>query len=138
MKKILLFCSIILTTFLSFSQDKKPKYFKFKEGEFYTTYETKSGAIDTIYINRHGNIQTESKINNGTIEELIKLKVIWVKNSTYILREYKHINNSKQFIKGDIICKIIETGDGYYIVKAKRKGSKPSKIRLDVYPPQNK
>ena len=125
-----------MTSLFSFSQDKKPKYYKFKDGEFYTTHETKNGNIDTVFVNRKNGIQTESVLKNGEKKVVMKLKVIWVKNSTYILRSYRHINNSKKIIKDDVICKIIETGDGYYLVKAKLKGGKPFIIRLDVYPPK--
>jgi len=134
----LLFLSLLFTSLFSFYQDKKTVYYKFKEGEFYTTHETKNGNIDTVYVSRKNGIQTESILKNGEKKVVMKLKIIWVKNSTYILRSYRHINNTKKFIKDDVICKIIETGDGYYIIKAKLKGEKSLNIRLDNYPPTNK
>ena len=127
---------ILFTLFIGagcFSQDKNPLYYKLKEGVFYTTHINKKGEQDTLIVRRTKNVQTESSLKNGKEKILLKLKVVWIKDSKYILRRITHVNNSKSFITGDIMCKIIETGNGYYIVKAWEKKGKKMLITLYTY-----
>jgi len=123
--KILFLLSTLFIFLVSFSQDKKPLYHKFKKGTFYSTHLNEKGEQDTLIIRRDGNVQTESSLQNGEEKVLMTLKVIWVSDSKYILRSIKHINNSKSFIIDDVMCKIVETGDNYYVVKGwAKKGKK--------------
>ena len=119
---------------MSFSQDKKPKYYKFINGVYYTTRINNNGESDTLIIRRNNGIQTESTLQNGKEEVVMKLKVIWINDSKYILRTTTLLTNSKKPRPSDVICKIIETGDNYYAVKAWQQSTKNKMIlRLTTY-----
>jgi hypothetical protein len=132
MKRILTVVLLLLSAW-SFSQDKKPKYYKFINGNYYTTHQNNEGEIDTVVVRRHDNIQIETRLKNGEESEALKLKVIWVNEAKYILRVKTIISNSKKIRPSDVVCKIIETGEDYYIVKAWLKKGKKMTIRLNVY-----
>lgn len=132
MKKIITL-TFLLVSLMSFSQDKKPKYYKFKDGVFYSTHINKEGETDTLIIRRKGDVQTESTLIDGKEEVVENLKVIWVNDSKYILRVTTLISDSKKIRPSDVVCKIIETGDGYYVVKAWIKGSDKITLRLNIY-----
>lgn len=130
MAKKILFLLLATLTSSVFAQDKKPQYDKFKTGTYYTI---KKRSTDTIFYVRDENSQTEYITKDGKVFKSFKLKLIWVNKSTYILRNEKHTNNSSKFIERDVKCKIIQTGNDYYIVKAKIKGGKWMLIKFHVY-----
>jgi hypothetical protein len=133
MKKLIFSLFIICLTIPVFGQNKKNKAYLYKEGTFYSVFTNDIGDQDTLIVKRENNIQTESIIENKVPREVVKVKVIWLNDSKYILRNVNHVNQSKKFIKDDILCKVIETGDDYYIVKAKLYKEKPLKIKLYRY-----
>lgn len=130
--KIIVFIGLFIS-FVSFSQDEKPNFKKFKDGVFYSAYLGPNGESDTIIIRRKDAIQRELILIDGEENLALKLKVIWVKDSKYILRVITNMSNSKKIEPFDIICKIIETGDDYYMVKAWTKGQKKLILRLNTY-----
>jgi hypothetical protein len=132
MKK-LVFLFITLFVFNSvFSQDKKTQCEKYHSGTFFTS-DKRANVKDTVIYKREKNYQTEYIIKNGKVFKELKVKIIWINDCTYILRNYKHPNNKSNFIVGDIKSKIIETGEDYFIVKAKAKGGKWMLIKFHVY-----
>jgi hypothetical protein len=133
MMKKLAFLFVTLFVFNSvYSQDKKPQCENFHTGTF-ITIEKKYRTKDTVIYVREKNYQTEYIIKNGKVFKSLKVKIIWINDCTYILRNYKHTNNKTNFIVGDIKCKIIETGKDYFVVKAKAKGNKWVLIKFHIY-----
>lgn len=131
MKNFILILLSLAIGIISYAQDKKPKCYKFKTGSFLTVdSKGESEKLDSVYYIRDNNFQTEYLIKNGKLEQEFKLKIIWINDCKYILRKTTQINNSKKLIKGDVLCKIIETGEDYYIVKAKMKGGKWLEIKM--------
>lgn len=130
MKKLILFPLFLFISIFSFTQDKKPQCKNFHTGTFFTV---DNNGKDTIIYVREKNYQTEHVIKNGKVFKQLKIKIIWLNDCTYILRNAKHPNNSTKFIVRDIKCKIIQTGDDYFIVKAKVKGGKWIPIKFHVY-----
>ena len=88
--------TFLFVSLMSFSQDKKPKYYKFKDGVFYSTRINEEGESDTLILRRKGGIQTESTLINGEEKVVMDLKVIWINESKYILRVKTLISNSKK------------------------------------------
>ena len=76
--KHILIISFLLVSLLSYSQDKKPNYNKYKNGNFYTTHINEKGKKDTLIIRREGTVQTESTFIDGEEDIVLKLKVIWI------------------------------------------------------------
>ncbi len=130
MKKLIFLSLFLFISTISFTQDKKPQCKNFYTGIFFTK---DNHDKDTIVYVREKNYQTEHIIKNGKVFKQLKVKIIWVNDCTYILRNVKHPNNSSKFIVGDIKCKIIQTGDDFFIVKAKQKGGKWMSIKFHVY-----
>jgi len=132
MKNLVLIFITIFAFNSVFSQDQKTQCENYHTGTFITA--DKNGRIkDTIIYVREQNYQTEYIIKNGKVFKELKVKLIWVNDCSYILRNFKHPNNKSKFIVGDIKCKIIETGKDYFIVKAKGKGGKAVSIKFHVY-----
>ena len=130
MKKLILLSLFLFIYTFSFAQDKKTQCQKFHTGTFFTV---DNNGKDTIIYVREKNNQTEHIIKNGKVFKSLKLKVIWLNDCTYILRNNKHPNNSSKFIVGDIKCKIIQTEDDFFIIKAKSKKGKWIIIKFHIY-----
>lgn len=121
---------ILLFPFITFGQDKECECWRIYTGTFYSVLE--SG--DTILYERTKERQTEylqTKPRNK-----FKLNIIWLNECKYILRYSKDNPSLKQkFMKGDIISKIIETGEDYFVVESKAKGEKKLSLTIYSYPP---
>lgn len=115
MKFQLLLIFLIATSF-TFSQNEKTCS-DYKLGSYKLIIEGQKDT-DTTYLKRLESVQVEYKIKKGKKVPVMTLKVIWIKDCTYILRSPKNNSNKQKAMKGDVVCKIIEVGDGYYLVKA--------------------
>ena len=90
---------------------------------------------DTIIVERDNQYQFEYLATDKS--QKLRLWVIWKDECTYLLRDPKDYRSStKKILPGDVINKIIETGDDYYIVRAWIKGQKKFELKVYVYPEQ--
>lgn len=102
--------------------------YKVYTGKFYT--EQESG--DSVIVEREKTKQIEYVSSDP--RNKLKLNVIWLNDCKYILRDVGNSSWKAKIQDGDVIAEIIETGEGYYKVRAWEKKGKKMEVTLHVYP----
>ncbi|MBD3639346.1 MAG: hypothetical protein HUJ25_18460 [Crocinitomicaceae bacterium] len=116
---------------LVFSQKPECDCYKVYTGRFYTLSD--ENDTDTTIIERTKDQQIEYSAEDPA--DNYKLKIIWLNDCKYILRNIRYNYSSKEKImKGDVVAIILETNDEYYKVKAWLKGEKKHEFKIYFYP----
>jgi hypothetical protein len=132
--KLIVVALFLVIGLQSFSQSKKDYCRLYKEGTFISVLEQKINGVDSLIYRRENGIQIESSLDDGVETVLLKSKVIWLSDTKYVLRSMTMINNDSKVLKDDIVCKIIDATEEYYIVSAyMQTGGKKQKMQLKLY-----
>ncbi len=108
------------------AQDKKCDCTKFTTGTFYMIADPKSD--DTLFIVRTSKTQTE--IEGDDYKKVHRIH--WLSPCKLVIYDPRSKSGTK-IQRGDVIVKIIETGNNYYKVKSWTPGGKKFYFTLYVY-----
>jgi hypothetical protein len=122
----LLITLLLVGSFAALSQKKECNCRKYQTGEFYIPPDDQFDETDTVFISRTKTMQTERVGKNYTKD----LQVIWISPCKYVLRPTT-ILSTRKYHPRDVIAKIIETTDEYYVVKAW--APKKKKLTMKLY-----
>ncbi|MBI3133155.1 MAG: hypothetical protein HYZ14_00625 [Bacteroidetes bacterium] len=125
MRLLLIIPAVIFFSTWSLGQKPTCDCRSYMTGSFYTLGPD-NGSKDTLFIYRTLTEQTETV---GT-DYKKKNEVFWLSPCKYLLRD-KDLKTKKKRHPSDVIVKIIETGDGYYVVQAWAPHQK--KLTMTIY-----
>lgn len=127
--RVLILITGIFFSISGFSQKKECDCAKYHTGIFYMPPSDSYDLKDTLFIQRTPDKQTET---HGKDESVYR--VTWLTPCKFIAHDPK--NPGTKFGYMDVMMKIIETGEDYYVILAWNKGGKKSRFTVYKYNPE--